>query len=950
MIVSQQVRLAFAGNGTTTTFPLTGVSVQSMDDYVVELQTGTGEPVLLTPGLEYTITGTFPGEGTLQMFTAPAVGQTLWVRRSTPSTQEMDLAANAKLRAQQLEEALDKLTRRVQELEERLLLTPRVPYHEALPGTDPGLALPLPQTGHILLGQTGVGWRSVDLSQQLSDMGYVPGGGGGGGGDLAFPLRAPAGSESSPSYSWQMDPDSGLVWNENYQIFVKDGAPIARLGDLIELGMQGFGDGFLRIFGQVRNTGLRLDMTDHPGSEPGLPDITLSVQSNTAASGSLSLVPLGTGRVLLGGDGGLGTDLTAPPFLAHWNGGDLATAVAAAVAAGKRALYVPPGDYVWNSAVEVPTWFRLIGAGPTVTRIRVFNPVGNWLTFKLNTDTAYDTDWCKGQLSGFRIDHFFGSGILVEGHEVTLDNLMFHGGVVGEYAIDFLNCNESFASRIWIGRGGGSLDWLGNGIRLRLNRGTSDGKAVNFGDGAFRDIHIKLKSANSVGFWIDGAGFEPTSGTGKPLINNVLFEAITISAGSKPANSIGMFLRQVARCTFVNIDIELLEVGFKLRSRYMSGNAGSNQYNTFVGCYVLNCTSEWLDVGDTEDGGATPATALRSNFIGCFFCGPGGNVAAPDYGFQNNDENGNFTARRSPVDLVFGGTTWYTLPSTGQVQTGLRCSQQGRFLIVGDINYTPAAGSAPYDGMPKNDKPRKAICFDFGVNETRIFRPWGTAEGTDARLTIGNGFMSNPSGNGTPPSPLHHVKIADPLYLERWPANTALPSGGSIPGYGSNVPDIMLNVSDITPLGTVEDYQGPGIYSKHGRSGAWLPVVSRPGWMKGHLSRSGTSYTLTASDAGKILEHTPGSGLATVTVNAGLIGDDEATNQAGRVTSFWFIVKNRSGAGHDVRLDAGSGVSIFTTTGTTSVSQYDVTPGKAVLCVYSRTGSGTARVDVLPFA
>lgn len=956
-VSTQGVRLAFTGNGVTTTFPCTGVPANSPTDYVVELQTGTSDPVPQNYGSQYTVTGSFPGEGTVVMATAPAVGQTLWIRRSTPSIQPTDFQPAARLSSETLEQAFDRLAMRVQELEERLLSMPKIPYHLVTPGTDPGTRAPVPVDNQLLVGKTGYGWEGKDAFTFIQGLGFTTGGGGGGGGGPpTFPLLAPAGSASAPSYSWGGYSNYGFWRDADVIVFSRAGSQDIRLGTDIDFLINGLGsnEGLLKL---VRAGRTSAQFRVAQNAPDGRTFLTLEGRSVDVVeiTGSDQ-----TKRVTIAGRGGAGPgyDITAYPYRVKTDGtGDLSAGIAAAIAHGIKSIYVPPGTYLWNSPVTIPPQTQIVGAGPRQTIVNVnVGGASAFAVFDLNTDTSWDTDWAKSAMSGFRFHVTGASGILVKGHEILLDDLHFHGGAAGGWAIDLLNTNEFVVERVNIGKGGGSFDWSGSGILVRIDRGTPDGKAVNFGDGVIRDSVIKLKSSVSgqIGIALDGSGYSPTSGTNKPLINNVLVSGVHVNAGSTiPTNSIGIYLRQVSRCSFVNVDVEKVAVGFKLRSAYIGGNSGSNQYNNFIGCYCLNCTQEWLDVGDTEDGGGTTAGGLRNNFVGCFFIGPAGDPSGPDYGFQNDDENGLYTARRSPIDWIFGGTTWWCLPSNGRVQVGGRCTEQGRFLFVGDINYSPNPGAAPYDGMPKNNKPRKAIGFDFGENEVRIFRPWGTAEATDARITIGNGpSTTGLSGNGTPATPLHHIKLADPVYFERWPAGMALPSGGSIPGYGSNVPDIVLNASDLTPLGTIQDWQGPGLYSKtvEGAGFRWVRVAPRPGFVKAQLARSGTAYALDRDMAGKFTEFTPSAGAATLSVAADLIAAGEATNAAGYSTSFFGWIKNRSGAGHNVTISPGSGVTLYDTSGTGSIASYDVLPGKAVMFVYTRTGAGTARMDILPFA
>ena len=101
----------YTGNGSTTTYAYTFPYYKTSDIKV------TWDDVLKTESTHYNVTGTNI------VFTSgniPANGETVVLRRVTPQTQGMDLIENDPLPAETLENAFDKVTSIVQELQEQL--------------------------------------------------------------------------------------------------------------------------------------------------------------------------------------------------------------------------------------------------------------------------------------------------------------------------------------------------------------------------------------------------------------------------------------------------------------------------------------------------------------------------------------------------------------------------------------------------------------------------------------------------------------------------------------------------------------------------------------------------------------------------------------------------------------------------------------------------------------
>lgn len=104
----------FAGDGTTVNFAIPFTFFNNTQAKA-KLTSSTGVVTYWTAGVEYTISGGDPGT-TLVAATAPAVGETLTIYRSTPLTQIYDFLNNTAVNMENVEKALDRLGMMLQEL------------------------------------------------------------------------------------------------------------------------------------------------------------------------------------------------------------------------------------------------------------------------------------------------------------------------------------------------------------------------------------------------------------------------------------------------------------------------------------------------------------------------------------------------------------------------------------------------------------------------------------------------------------------------------------------------------------------------------------------------------------------------------------------------------------------------------------------------------------------
>lgn len=113
-------RIDYQGDGSTTVFP---IPFKFLDNSHLLVYTKTAEDpdseALQTITTHYTVTGAGDDTGgTLTMITAPASGVNLSIIRNTPATQLEDYVENDLFDADSHEDALDKLTMLIQDLDE----------------------------------------------------------------------------------------------------------------------------------------------------------------------------------------------------------------------------------------------------------------------------------------------------------------------------------------------------------------------------------------------------------------------------------------------------------------------------------------------------------------------------------------------------------------------------------------------------------------------------------------------------------------------------------------------------------------------------------------------------------------------------------------------------------------------------------------------------------------
>jgi hypothetical protein len=137
-ITSQVSRVAYAGNGSATTFPTTFKFLDSEHVQCVRT-TADGEDVLLEQDTDYAVSGAGEESGGTVTFPAAssdygvlAEGQTLTIYREVPLTQETDWENSDEIDVEEIESADDKLTMIAQQQEDKIGRAIKVPVSSSL--------------------------------------------------------------------------------------------------------------------------------------------------------------------------------------------------------------------------------------------------------------------------------------------------------------------------------------------------------------------------------------------------------------------------------------------------------------------------------------------------------------------------------------------------------------------------------------------------------------------------------------------------------------------------------------------------------------------------------------------------------------------------------------------------------------------------------------------------
>lgn len=150
-LASETVKVSYAGDDSTVSFPITFIYWDDTDIEVILRTDATGAETPWVDGTQYTLSGGDGSTGTLTVDTAPtdytpATGETLVIRSARPDTQPTDLPLGGSLPSTDIERAVDQAVRLIQQRAEELGRTLKV--SKTSPLSD--LELPEPDAGKVI--------------------------------------------------------------------------------------------------------------------------------------------------------------------------------------------------------------------------------------------------------------------------------------------------------------------------------------------------------------------------------------------------------------------------------------------------------------------------------------------------------------------------------------------------------------------------------------------------------------------------------------------------------------------------------------------------------------------------------------------------------------------------------------------------------------------------------
>ena len=132
-VSSTTAKVLYSGDDGTTVFPFT-FKIFASTDLVVTLVGSDGAEAAKSITTHYTVSSSgndFNDGGNVTMLTAPATGETLSISRDLPNTQTTDYVEGDAFPAESHEDALDKLTLIVQEMQEELSRAVKIPLSDS---------------------------------------------------------------------------------------------------------------------------------------------------------------------------------------------------------------------------------------------------------------------------------------------------------------------------------------------------------------------------------------------------------------------------------------------------------------------------------------------------------------------------------------------------------------------------------------------------------------------------------------------------------------------------------------------------------------------------------------------------------------------------------------------------------------------------------------------------
>jgi len=266
--------------------------------------------------------------------------------------------------------------------------------------------------------------------------------------------------------------------------------------------------------------------------------------------------------------------------------GTIAWALAQITTSGVVHLY--PGTYVATTSISLGETKSITGEGSNSTIIDASTASADINVVSIDGHYAGISGASikiPSALSGSGIRVYGGGG--VEPYAPWLKDIYIYnapGASAGTgYAVYVQDSYQFILSQI-------RVSTYCNGVKIANLNG-----ANNIGDGSVRDVDIALIGNDTYGLYISGAS------ASTKVVNNIEFSRVEITKGGSATGTTGIYLDNVTRLTFNNIDLENIATGVSFNNTSLSSTGVSRI--VWNNLYILNSTT--ADMTETTAGGTT---------------------------------------------------------------------------------------------------------------------------------------------------------------------------------------------------------------------------------------------------------------------------------------------------------------------------------------------------------
>jgi hypothetical protein len=267
--------------------------------------------------------------------------------------------------------------------------------------------------------------------------------------------------------------------------------------------------------------------------------------------------------------------------------GTIAESLARCKAAGGGIVRVGHGIFSLSSmTLSIGQNCQLVGTGKYSTRLLVKHPFD---AIKVSSGTLGKlANWVVRDLAVTLPDSSSANGVSTDPSQASsgkIDNVLIDGGASGSYGIN-MNCvNDVQISAFRYQGGGGGIIWQ-----------NTANYPVNYGDSLIQSADIVLRNPSTTGIRI----ISPSGGDRR--MNNILISRVEVhtSDGIVRTGTVGVHLKNAARITLVNVDIEHMETGLIQESQVDGGAIATT--NAFIQVYAIGCGIDFQEIGTPPVG------------------------------------------------------------------------------------------------------------------------------------------------------------------------------------------------------------------------------------------------------------------------------------------------------------------------------------------------------------